>query len=170
MNFGSTTITASAGGFTGDSKTVQVAANLSFAQPNFTIGVGATVNLTLSVSPEPRPTGGVTVNLVSGNPAIASVPATVSIPQDVSTVNVPVLGLSIGGPVTLTASSSVAGIASGVTNITVVQGVSITTTTLTAGVVGTAYSATGHRERWRGALDVYRDRPARWTHRSAAPA
>ena len=139
VNFGSTTITASAGGFTGDSKTVQVAANLSFAQPNFTIGVGGTVNLVVSLTGA-APTGGVTVNLVSGNPAIASVPATVSIPQGVSTVNVPVLGLSIGGPVTLTASSSVAGIASGVTNITVVKGVSITTTTLPAGVVGTAYS------------------------------
>jgi hypothetical protein len=141
VNFGSTTITASAGGFNGDTKSVQVAANLSFAQPNFTVGVGSTVNLVLSLTGA-APQGGVTVTLVSDSPNFVSVPNTVNIPQNTSTVNVPVLGVAAGGPATITASSSVAGIASGSTKITVVVGVSITTSTLPSGTVGTAYNAT----------------------------
>jgi hypothetical protein len=141
VNFGSTTITASAGGFIGDSKTVQVAANLSFAQQSINVGVGSTGNVALNLTGA-APQGGVTVTLVSDTPNIASVPNNVNIPQNASTVNVPILGVAAGGPATITASSSVAGIASGSIKVTVVLGVSITTSALNSGTVGTPYTAT----------------------------
>jgi Putative Ig domain/PKD domain len=138
VNFGSATISASAGGFTGDSKTVQVAANLSFSQASFTIGTGVT-NLTLSLTGA-APQGGVTVNLTSSNPSIASVPGTVSIAPNTSSTTVPVTGVAVGGPVTITAASSVAGIANATVVINVVPGVSITTSTLPSGTVNTPYN------------------------------
>src|SRR5260370_22303227 len=58
-----------------------------------------------------------------------------------SSTNVPVPGVAVGGPVTITAASSVAGIASATTQITVVLGVTITTSMLPSGTVGRGYSA-----------------------------
>ena len=62
VSFGSAVITASASGFTGDSKTVQVSAGLSFANPNLALAKGATQNLTLVLS-APAPAAGVTITL-----------------------------------------------------------------------------------------------------------
>lgn len=113
--FGSTTISASAPGFTGTSQLVRVAANLSFAPSALTVGVGATQNLTLTLS-SPAPAGGLLVTLNSTN-AAASVPASVTIPQGATSVPVAVTGVSAGAA-TITAnpsSSSVVGTSAPIT-------------------------------------------------------
>lgn len=94
-NLGSADITASAPGFYGDTKTVQVAATLAFQQPTLTIGVNGTQNLTLNLS-GPAPAAGLTVNISSSNTGVATVPPTVSFAPTKSSVIVPVTAIAVG--------------------------------------------------------------------------
>jgi trimeric autotransporter adhesin len=104
VSLGSATITASSPGFDGDSQTVLVAAALSFNPTSLTLGTGATQNLTLNLSSS-APAGGIVINLSSTNPAIASVPATVTIAANTSSVLVPVTAGNTTGPAVIHASS-----------------------------------------------------------------
>jgi len=141
VNFGSATVTASAPGFTGDTKTVQIAANLSFTPASLTIGVGGSQNLTLTLS-GPAPAGGVVVNLSSSNTNAATGPQSVTIQQGTTTVNVPVTGVTSGQSTTITATSSTPGVVSATANVSVIPGVVISTTTLLNGATNTPYNAT----------------------------
>jgi hypothetical protein len=141
VNFGSPKITASAGGFTGDTQTVNVQANLSFTPAIATVGVGSIVNLTLAVSGT-APQGGLSVSLSSNNTNLATVPLSVTIQQGQSTVNVPVTGVAQGGPVTITAQANVSGIANATATINVSPLLTITTSSLPNGVVQIAYNTT----------------------------
>ncbi|HTA45738.1 MAG TPA: hypothetical protein VK789_24995 [Bryobacteraceae bacterium] len=120
VSAGSTTITASAPGYTMAASSVQVSAaaqlTMSFSPASLTINGVSTGSLTLNLSAlAPAP---LTVNLSSGNSSIATVPATVSFAAGASSVSVPVTSLSAGS-VTITASA--ANIASTSAAVTVTQ-------------------------------------------------
>ncbi|HVW86735.1 MAG TPA: PKD domain-containing protein, partial [Bryobacteraceae bacterium] len=136
---GSANVSASAPGFSSDSKAVQVSANLSFSPQNLTLGAGSTQSVTLVLSGN-APVGGLPVTLVSDNTGAVTVAANVTIPQNTNTLSVPLTAVNAGAA-NITASTSVAGIASGTVHVTVVSGVAITTTSLSSGVVGVPYSA-----------------------------
>ncbi len=101
--FGAAVIKASGAGFTQGSATVQVTGTLAFNPPTLTVTGTAPQNLTLNLS-SPAPSGGVTVNLSSSNTAVATVPTTVNVAAGVSSVQVPVSGVS-SGTATIHASS-----------------------------------------------------------------
>ena len=107
VNLGSADISASAAGFFGDKKTVQVAANLSFLQQTLTIGVNGTQELTLNFSGQ-APAGGLTVNVSSTNTGVATVPTTVTIPATKSSVTVPVTAVGVGSSVIHASAASLA--------------------------------------------------------------
>ena len=82
INFGSATITATGDGSQSFSQVIQVTATLSFSQASFTISPNGRDNrITLNMS-APAPAGGVTINLTSDNPNVATVPATVFIRRE----------------------------------------------------------------------------------------
>ena len=103
VNFGSATITASASGYASGSGQVQVIGSLSFAVQTSSVTTGAVQNLVLLISPA-APATGVVINLSSSNTAAATVPATVMIAGNASSVNVPVSGIAQGSA-TIHASS-----------------------------------------------------------------
>src|ERR1039458_7009065 len=89
VTFGSVTITATAFGLIGDSETVQVTATLSYSPTSVSISGTATKNIALTLSAS-APAGGLTVNLSSDNPSVATVPPTVNFAAGATSVNVPV--------------------------------------------------------------------------------
>jgi hypothetical protein len=93
IGFGTATISATAFGLVGSSQTVQVAATLA-GPPNQSIQRGSSINVMFAL-PWPAPAA-VTLNVRSDNPAIAGVPASVTIPASGTTAVVPVSGLSVG--------------------------------------------------------------------------
>jgi hypothetical protein len=95
VDFGSATINASAGGYTGASVSVHVGATLSFFPASLTITGIATQNLTLNLS-SPAPASGLTINLSSSNTQVATVPATVAFPAKSTSATVPVTSVALG--------------------------------------------------------------------------
>ncbi len=126
VNVGSATITASAPGFTSGSVQVQVTSGggSSYFVPvgGLTINTGIPQNLMLNLSSAPA--GAITVNLTSSNPAVATVPATVTGTPGFASVNVPVTGIA-AGTVTITASSSSYGAATTSVTVNSLGGVSV---------------------------------------------
>ena len=114
---GTATISASAPGFTGDAQNVTVSATLGFQPSSVSMGSGATRNLTLTLS-GPAPAGGLSVNLQSSNPGVASVPALVTIPQGGSSAVVQVSGAGTG-TVTITATAAVPNVSPATATVTV---------------------------------------------------
>ena len=95
QQLGPVNVNVTAPGYGGASSTVQVSASLGLAPAAATVAIGATQNLTLTLS-APAPAGGVVVTVNSDSPSIASVPATVTIPQASTTATVPVTGVTAG--------------------------------------------------------------------------
>jgi uncharacterized protein YjdB len=96
--YGSATITATAPGLTSATGQVQVGASgtsLLFQEKQLIVTAPGTKNLTLVLS-APAPAGGLTINLRSSAPSIATTPSTVVLPANSTTVNVPVTGVSTG--------------------------------------------------------------------------
>lgn len=105
--FGSASISASASGFTGDTEVVLVGTAHGLLPANLTIaGTGATQNLSMSLS-STAPAGGLSFNLSSSNPGVATVPASVTVPANSSGVSVPVT--SVGPGTTIIHSSALPG-------------------------------------------------------------
>jgi len=77
-----------------------VQAKINFAQNDVTIIGLVTQNLTLNLSGA-APASGLTVNGISSNAAIATVPATVTFASGTTAVSVPVTTVAIGGPVVI---------------------------------------------------------------------
>ncbi len=102
INLGAATITTEGMYFTTASQPVQVTGSLSFGRRG-AIFNGTTVNFTLSLS-APAPAGGLQVNLTSANPAIATVPPSVTFAPNATSVNVPVTGTA-AGTTTITAGN-----------------------------------------------------------------
>jgi subtilase family serine protease len=95
LNLGSVTITASAGGYQSTSQQVTVTGSITFGRCCVTVYGTVTVEVPLNLS-GPAPAGGLTISLSSGNPAVASVPTTVTFAAHATTVNVPVKGVKTG--------------------------------------------------------------------------
>ena len=92
---GSATITASATNFATVTDTIQVAPNISFSPATLSVPGFVNKNLNLVLS-SAAPVGGQVINLSSSNPSVASVPATVTIAANTTTVSVPVTGIGFG--------------------------------------------------------------------------
>jgi hypothetical protein len=120
IGFGSATISASAPAYTAASQAVQVNVALAFTPNALTITGSTTQNLTLTVS-NPSPNA-LIVSLSSSNPAVATVPSTVTIPANGTTVLVPVTSIAAGSA-TITASANAANVASATANVTVLSGI-----------------------------------------------
>jgi hypothetical protein len=96
VNFGSATVTVSGAALsTSNVVLMQVTAMLAFAQTSVTMTTTTQERLTLYLS-APAPAGGVTVNLSSDNPSVATVPTTVTIPPNATSVVVPITGVAAG--------------------------------------------------------------------------
>jgi len=121
VSLGSAAITASAFGLGSATQQVQVALTLSFPVGTQTVLKNTTPGITLNLS-GPAPAG-FTINLSSSNPAIASVPATVTFAQGTTSATVLVTGVALGGPVTITASAP--GITGAAASVVVATGPSI---------------------------------------------
>ena len=96
VKFGSALINAAATGYSSASQTVRVFETLSFfpsnvIEPNLSKQVRLTLNETY-----PALAGGLTVSVSSDNPAVGTVPSTVTIPAGATGVTVPVTGVSAG--------------------------------------------------------------------------
>ncbi|MCG3200065.1 MAG: hypothetical protein GHCLOJNM_04594 [bacterium] len=128
--FGSTQILATATGFAPDSATATVTLTLTLTPGTQTIPTGSTRNLTLSLS-APAPAGGLTVALATGDPAIATVAASVTVPAGQNSAQVAVTGVAAGST-SLTASA--AGVSPVNATINVIVAPPITLTGLAAGV------------------------------------
>lgn len=118
---GSATITASSAGLGSASQQVQVASGgtpppttMSFFPGFLTINVIGTQNLTLNLS-APAPAGGLAVNLISGNPSVATVPGSVSFSPNATSTSVAVTALSSGSTTITAAATGVADAIAGVT-------------------------------------------------------
>jgi len=116
FSFGSATITATAGGFTGDSALVVTGSALSFTPSVLNLSAGAQQSLTLALS-DPAPSN-LTVNLLSSNPQAATVPAAVTILQNATSVSVPVTGVSSGSAI-ITATPAIPNVLAATANVTV---------------------------------------------------
>ena len=72
---------------------------MSFAGSPLTINIGTSGNLTLNLTGNKAPAGGLTVNLSSSNPGRATVPPTVTFAANATSVSVPVAGIAQGSVV-----------------------------------------------------------------------
>ncbi|MFO1428573.1 MAG: PKD domain-containing protein [Candidatus Competibacteraceae bacterium] len=95
VNFGTTQITATAAGYAPDTRDVQVTLTLSFDPGTLNVVQTTTKNITLKLSAA-APTSGLTVNLSTDDPAIATVPATVNVAGGQTSAQVPITGVAIG--------------------------------------------------------------------------
>ncbi len=96
VNFGPAAITATAAGLPSATQTVQVAATLEFSPQTAAIfGTTFQKRLTLTLS-APAPAGGLTINLSSDDPRVATTPPTVTIPPNTASVTVPVNAVAYG--------------------------------------------------------------------------
>ncbi len=97
VDFGTTTLTADAVGFTQGTAPITVTAAIISLGTGLQLIPGQTAGLPLSLS-IPAPGGGVTVDLMSGDPTIATVTASVFIPagQQIPAANPQVTGVALG--------------------------------------------------------------------------
>jgi hypothetical protein len=119
VSSGSANITASAFGYPTASVPVQVTTApvaMSFSPATMSIGGTATQNLAMNLSAPAS--SGLVVSLSSNNPAVATVPASVSFAAGATTVSVPVTGVAAGSA---TIIASATGIASTTASVTVTQ-------------------------------------------------
>ena len=123
VGLGSASITASGPGLSTTAVTVQVNATMSFTPPSITITGLVTQNLTLTLSGA-APAGGLTINLTSNAPGVATVPATVTFAAGATTTNVPVTAVAVG-PATITASTLAPNVPNAAVTVTVVAAGSI---------------------------------------------
>jgi hypothetical protein len=121
-NLGSATITASSPAYTSGSRSVQVTGTISFSPQTLSIAGTATQSLTLTLS-GPAPTGGITFNVTSTNPAAATVgSSTATIAAGATTTSVFVTGVAAGSA---TIQASAANLTTATASVTVTNAVSI---------------------------------------------
>jgi hypothetical protein len=113
---GASTLTASAAGW--DNKASGAITVVGpWIMANVTVGVGCRTTGGVGLTGATAPTGGYAVNLASSDPAIATVPATVMIPQGSGNAGFTIVGRSVG---TATITVSVGGF-SATSTVTVVK-------------------------------------------------
>jgi hypothetical protein len=116
--YGSVTVTATAGGYTGDSQTVKVSATLSFSTQVVSVGAAGdqSINVLLSA---PAPAGGLPITLQSSNTAVATVPPSVVIGAGSTTSPSFLVHGVAAGSATITASTTAPNVASATLPVTV---------------------------------------------------
>jgi hypothetical protein len=129
VSFGTANITASAAGLIGDTQAVRVAAKL-IGPSSANITRGNTQNLTF-VASAPVPAA-LTITVVSDNPAVAAVPANVTIPANGTTAVVPITGVAAGS--TTVRVGAAPNIDQETVNVTVIAPGAITLPNVTADV------------------------------------
>ena len=117
--FGTTTVTASAGGYTGSTQTVKVGLTLSFSPQTVSVGAGTTKSIQLLLS-APAPAGGLSVTLNSSNDAIFTVPPSASFAEGAASADVLVTGVA-PGTATLTATTNVPTVSGATASVGVVK-------------------------------------------------
>ena len=116
IDFGTSTITASASGLAPASTTVSVGATLSFSLSSLTVAPSG--NQAVGINLSATAPSALTVNLSSSDTAVATVPASVIIPAGQSGVAIQVHGVALGSA-TITASTAVSTITSATLPVTV---------------------------------------------------
>jgi hypothetical protein len=143
VNVGSADISATATGYTTATQTVQVNATVTFTESSISVPQNSTGMLHLVLSAA-APAAGLTITLTSGSPAVASVQQSVGFYPDGSaftTVGIQVTGLTPGTAVIHASGTNIPEVTS---SVTVVGPLQITTTSLSNGAAGVAYSQTLH--------------------------
>ena len=92
---GATTITATAAGYAPHTRNITVSLILDFTPDPLTVVNGSSANITLTLS-APAPSSGLTVNLLSDDTGIATVPGTVIISAGQTSTTISVSGISAG--------------------------------------------------------------------------
>jgi hypothetical protein len=95
VTIGSTQINATATGFAPDTADVSVTVTGSLSPSPISVNATRTANVTLTISAA-APAGGITFNMASDNTGVATVPATVTVPQGQLTVTFTVTGVAQG--------------------------------------------------------------------------
>jgi trimeric autotransporter adhesin len=121
VTIGTSTITAFAPGFAPATRTATVTVVATFNPTNTTINLTTSTNTTLNIS-APAPPGGITFTLSSDNPAVATVPASVTVAQGGTSVGIPITGVAAGST-TIRADS--AGITEATLSLNVVSAISV---------------------------------------------
>ena len=129
VTIGTSTITAFAPGFAPATRTATVTVVATFNPTNTTINLATSTNTTLNIS-APAPVGGITFTVSSDNPAVATVPASVTVVQGGTSVVVPITGVAAGST-TIRADSP--GITEATLALTVASAINV-------GAVGTGVS------------------------------
>jgi hypothetical protein len=138
MGVGSVTIKASAPGYSSATETIVSTDSIGFSPVSVTIPTSETEQLLLNLSA--AASNDVVVSLSSSNTTVASVPPTVTIKANSTSVTVPVIGVHAGSAIIH--ASFLPGIADTTATVTVLGGLGITTTSLADGEVGRPYSQT----------------------------
>jgi len=114
---GTANISASHTGFTSAASilTVIPPPTVSITPSSTTIGIGLAAQLTVATN-APAGVGGIIINLVSSNTAVATIPASVTIPQGATSATVTATSTGIG---TATMTASTVGFLSGTSTMTV---------------------------------------------------
>ena len=112
---GTSTITAFAPGFAPATRTATVTVTAAFNPGATNINLVTSSNTTLNIS-APAPAGGITFTLISDNPAVATVPASVTVLQGGTSVPVAITGVAAGST-TIRADSAGITEATGTVNV-----------------------------------------------------
>jgi len=112
---GTSTITAFAPGFAPATRTATVTVTATFNPGTTNLNLSTSSNTTLNIS-APAPKGGITFTLSSDNPAIATVPASVTVAQGATSVPIPITGVAAGST-TIRADSTGITEATGTVNV-----------------------------------------------------
>ncbi len=136
---GSASITASSGGYTGNSVTVNVAGSITLSPSTVSVSVGGTGNINVNLSAT-APDGGLVVNLSSSNTAIATVPASVTVTGQSAPVLVTGVAAGMATITASTASPSFTFSGTGVA-VTVNSAVVLTCPAVTAGTQGVPFNS-----------------------------
>ncbi len=112
---GTTTVTANAPGYAPATRPVVVTVTASFNPQTTNINLATATNTSLVIS-APAPPGGITFTLSSDSPAIATVPASVTVPAGATSVPIAITGVSAGST-TIRADSAGIAEATGTVNV-----------------------------------------------------
>ena len=138
---GQTTILANVTGWQRGNLNVTVIPQSTITFPTqVPVGAGGVQSITLLLS-APAPTGGLSINLTSDNPAAATVPASISINAGATTGVVQITGVAPGTAHITATTTNQSFVASNSATVTV-SSVVITTASLPSGVAGALYSST----------------------------
>ena len=127
ISAGTATVRASAPGYTEGALTIGGTPNVISVPATLTAAPGQTVSLPISIAPNPAPSGGLTIDVVSSDPArVAVLTPAVTIPEGAVSANATIRGAGVG---VATITASTAGFVSGRSQVTTTANLNIVQTT-----------------------------------------